>query len=111
IEPIETATPPSSTTTMAWAAASRRDIERATCFNGGGIGLTVPRPGQGPTRTFTPAPTRRLTASGRERTDWDGRTRWGTSVAPIRIPGGWGGYERGGPVCPPGSPVRPPSRG
>ena len=40
---------------MVCAAATRRDQVRATCLSGGGIGLTVPRSGQVPTRTATPA--------------------------------------------------------
>ena len=71
---------------MVWAAASRRDQARATCLSGGGIGLIVPRSGQVPTRTATPAsrePADRLgQVAHRLRT---GRTRWVTSLAPIRI--------------------------
>ena len=46
---------PPRATAMVWAAASRRDQVRATCLSGGAIGLTVPRSGQVPTTTATPA--------------------------------------------------------
>ncbi len=80
IEPSETVRPPASTTAIVCAAASRRDHERATCLSGGAIGLMVPRSGQVPTRTSTPASRRRRTPSERCRTDCDGRDRVGDVV-------------------------------
>ena len=70
---------------MVWAAATRRDQVRATCLSGGGIGLTVPRSGQVPTRTATSASLSLRTASARAPTEAAGRTRWVTSLTPIRI--------------------------
>ena len=76
---------PPRATAMVWAAASRRDQVRATCLSGGAIGLIVPRSGQVPTTTSTPASRRRRTPSERWRTEAAGSTVWVTSLAPIRI--------------------------
>ena len=73
IEPSETVRPPSSSTAIVCAAASRRDQARAICLSGGVIGLIVPRSGQVPTSTATPASCSRRTASERWRTDADGQ--------------------------------------
>ena len=81
----ETVRPPSSMTAIVWAAASRRDHARATCLSGGAMGLIVPRSGQVPTTTATPASLRRRTPSARCRTDVEGDITWVTSLAPMRI--------------------------
>ena len=84
-------------TAMVCAAASRRDQSRATCFSGGGIGPRVPRSGQVPTTTSTPASRSRRTPSARCRTETAGGTAWVTSLAPIRITA-TSGWVRQGPV-------------
>ena len=93
---------------MVWAAASRRDQVRATCLSGGGIGFTVPRSGQVPTTTATPASLSRRTASARSPTEAAGRTRWVTSLAPIRITATSGSIGSARSSCPARSEERAP---
>src|SRR4051794_24710282 len=94
---------------MVCAAAIRRDQVRATCFSGGGIGLMVPRSGQVPTTTATSASRSRRTASARWLTEAAGRTRWVTSLAPIRITATSGSTGKARSSCPPRSEERAPT--
>ena len=80
IEPSETVRPPSSMTAIVWAAASRRDQVRATCLSGGAIGLMVPRSGQVPTTTSTPASRSRVRPRRGGATDSRGRHHVGHVV-------------------------------
>ena len=81
--PSDTARPPFSTTATVCAAASSRDIRRATSRSGGPSGLTVPRSGQVPTTTSQPASRSVRTAAPSSRAGRRVPRRWVTSLPPM----------------------------